>query len=65
MKTWKYIPWEQCGICGDSVEAFTDCPDEDVYDSDPARCMACGAISSFSVDGETGHAWIQEWEEKK
>ena len=43
MKNWKPIKWsDECPECGDGVEVFTDCPDDNkACDGDEARCVGC------------------------
>ena len=34
MKTWKYFEYDQCPVCGNDVEVFTDNPEGLVTDGD-------------------------------
>lgn len=49
-KIWKYHPGG-CDHCGNDVEIFTDEEEEEGfgYDSDPIRCVGCGAEGYWSV----------------
>jgi len=52
-KIWKEHP-EQCDLCGDDSEIFTD---EDMsegygYDGDDLRCVSCGCKGTWSVSDD-------------
>lgn len=49
-RIWKHHP-DQCDLCGSDTEIFTE---EDLeegwgYDSDPMRCVECGAQGQWNV----------------
>jgi len=55
-KRWLYIAWVDCPHCGDSVEAYTNAPQEEeqlIWEDDLARCVSCAWRGSFWADGES------------
>jgi C4-type Zn-finger protein len=43
MKIWKEYPHEECPVCGDDLEVFTDSKEEGAYfDGDDVTCYNCG-----------------------
>ena len=66
-KKWKIFHGDNCPNCGDALEVFSECPEEEdtvfetlVYDGEPVRCMAeCGFESCTEVT-EDGNAYVQE-----
>ncbi len=52
-KKWKYHP-DQCDRCGSDSEIYTDAELEEGYgyDSDPMRCVECGAVGQWVVYSE-------------
>lgn len=55
MKEWKNLSCSECGVCGGSIEIYTDVsmPENWGYDGDEVRCVEpdCKAIGSWCVSG--------------
>ena len=71
-KEWKYIEWEQCPCCGNSLEGLTNCGQvegvQHFYDGDVVRCVShslstdCEASNLQIVAEEDSHAWVNgDW----
>lgn len=52
MSEWKFYEFEQCPICGNDIEVFTNQPNGYVVDGDQVRCVQCNFESSVSIDDE-------------
>lgn len=52
---WIEIGFEQCPVCGDELEALTDCGEKDgvqhFWDGDEVKCLGnCGTELQITVD---------------
>jgi hypothetical protein len=61
VKTWREVDWENCDLCGDGVECFTDCEEKDekgniqFWDGDECRCVGCNEKGTMIADGERAY----------
>lgn len=64
--TWRCVDWDDCALCGGSVEVlsdwrYRDCADAEMaYEDDEARCMECGATGRVSIDDYACVLWNEE-----
>jgi len=50
---WQTLDWDECPICGDSVEVKTSSGNDNAHDGDEVRCLACRFPGQLSVcEGE-------------
>lgn len=62
-KKWKPIDWEDCHLCGDDAEVFTDQTKPGwVCDGDDARCVSCDntGVCQTPGDGNAHISWKSE-----
>lgn len=59
MNQWRMIEWDNCPVCGNCPEVFTQSnEDSHVYDGEKAKCAECGLPGTGSAD--SGSVYI-EW----
>jgi hypothetical protein len=61
MKTWKYLPNEECPACGDDVQIYTEELRGMMADGNKIRCSRCDATGRASVDADSACVIWNEW----
>ena len=61
IKKWRTMPHENCPVCGDDGECFTDSPDGLYTDNDDVRCISCHYPGWICCDEDNAYvSWADE-----